>query len=52
MEDKVIIELAVINKTLEYLSTRPVGEVANLIAEIQKSATVVPSEAPETSDAE
>ena len=52
MEDKVIIDLAVVNKTLEYLSTRPYGEVANLITEIQKSATIVPSEAPETSDAE
>ena len=52
MEDKVIIELAVINKTLEYLSTRPFGEVANLITEIQKGATVVPSEAPEATDAE
>ena len=52
MEDKVIIDLQVVNKTLEYLSTRPYGEVAKLIEAIQQNATVVPQEAPETSDAE
>jgi len=52
VEDKVIIDLPVINKILEYLSTRPYGEVAKMIEEVQQSATVVPQDEPETSDAE
>ena len=44
-DQSVILPLSVVNKTMQFMATRPYAEVAELISELQQSAQVVESEA-------
>ena len=44
---KVIIDLDIINRALEYLSRQPYGDVFQLIKEIQEGAGVLEDNTPE-----